>query len=348
MSCYHPLVAINRGKPIDKVLDSCNGEYDKRLIMFRKSTESNRQYLFDLLDNDYFDIYPDANVVEVPCGSCLGCRLDYSLDWALRLVAESKTCKDAYMLTLTYDDDHLPMIKPNRDLDVQVPTLWTKSEFGKWFKNFRRQVEYHYSVTGLRYFMCAEYGSKFHRPHYHLILFNFHFPDLIKWNVTKAGSQLYRSPFLEKVWKYGFSSVGEVNPECCAYVARYVLKKQKDPCYYDGRVQEWTNMSRSDAIGRKYYDLHRDDIYKTDSIPIKFSHKSVLALKPPSYYDKLFDIDFPDKMKNIKDNRKVAARAALIDKCESTDMSLDQIRSILEKSKLEKVSLLKRGFEESD
>lgn len=348
MPCYHPLVAINRGKPIQSVLDVWNGDYDRRLIMFRKSTVENRQYLFDLLDNDYFDIYPDANVVECKCGCCVGCRLDHSLEWALRLVAEAKTCEHAYMMTLTYDDEHLPMIKPNSDLPYEVPTLLTKKEFKDWMKNFRRQVEYHYGITGLRFYMCAEYGTKFHRPHYHVILFNFSFPDREKWKVTKAGSQLYRSPFLEKVWKYGFSSIGEVNPECCAYVARYVLKKQKDPCYYDGRVQEWTNMSTREAIGRKYYELHRDEIYKTDSMPIKFNHKTVLALKPPSYYDKLYDLEYPEKMQKIKETRQIVACASLVDKCESTDMSLDQIRQIMEKSKLEKISRLKRGFEEED
>lgn len=348
MPCYHPLVAINRGKPVQWFLDFLGGTYDKRLKMFCKSTEENRQKLFDMLDSGYFDIYPDANVVEVPCGCCVGCRLDHSLEWALRLVAESKTCEHAYMLTLTYDDDHLPMIMPNKDFPVEVPTLWTRDQFKDWMKNFRRQVEYHYGITGLRFFMCAEYGSKFHRPHYHVILFNFPFPDLVKWKVTKAGSQLYRSPFLEKVWKYGFSSVGEVNPECCAYVARYVLKKQKNPFFYDGRVQEWTNMSRSDAIGREYYELHKNEIFKTDSMPIKFSHKNVLTLKPPSYYDKLYDLEYPEKMKEIKETRQTVARASLVDKCEATDMSLDQIREILERSKLEKVSRLHRGFEEED
>ena len=44
----------------------------------------------------------------VPCGRCIGCRLDYSIDWATRCVNESSLYSDNCFITLTYSDSNLP------------------------------------------------------------------------------------------------------------------------------------------------------------------------------------------------------------------------------------------------
>lgn len=45
----------------------------------------------------------------IPCRKCIGCRIDYSRDWANRGYLESKKSPNSnYFVTLTYDDEHLP------------------------------------------------------------------------------------------------------------------------------------------------------------------------------------------------------------------------------------------------
>ncbi len=44
--------------------------------------------------------------MEVACGQCLGCRLDRSRMWAMRIVHESSLYDDNCFVTLTYDDEH--------------------------------------------------------------------------------------------------------------------------------------------------------------------------------------------------------------------------------------------------
>ena len=76
--------------------------------------------------------------------------------------------------------------------------------------------------------MCGEYGDKLGRPHYHAIIFGVTFVDKKLWSIRR-GNNLYRSATLEKLWPYGFSSIGTVNFETAAYVARYVTKKITGP-----------------------------------------------------------------------------------------------------------------------
>lgn len=329
MSCFHPNVGINLGIPGEKIK------------AFGKSTPEYRQHLLDIVDNfiGYGGFENEPFVQEVPCKKCLSCRLSYSLNWAMRLMDEYKTCGHALFVTLTYDDDHLPLLQPfNR------PTLLSKSQFKNKMKVLREVFRRKLGQT-VRYYMCAEYGSLYHRPHYHIIFFGLDLPDLELLKVTKCGSRIYTSKILQSGWKYGFSSVGDVTANTCAYVARYCLKKQIDSVFYDGRVQEWVNMSNRDAIGKSYALEHLDDIYKTDSVNIKFN-KGVITLKPCSYYDRLYDIDHHEDLQRIKETREILARSAMVDKLSKTDMSIDRIRQIEEEEKLFKMKFLHREFEE--
>lgn len=89
MSCYHPYIAVPNGTwPSGKVKYS-----------LRKSDFS-PDILIELRENE--------GAILVPCGNCIGCRLDYSKQWANRLMMELQYHDSAYFVTLTYDDDHIP------------------------------------------------------------------------------------------------------------------------------------------------------------------------------------------------------------------------------------------------
>lgn len=208
--------------------------------------------------------------IPVPCGQCIGCKLERSRQWALRMTHELRTQPpgtQSCFVTLTYRDRDLP---PNLSLD--------KPAYIKFMKRLR---DHH--GPGLRFFGCGEYGEKSARPHYHFIFFNYRPHDL---KVLKRDDQftLYDSKFLETLWPYGNNAVGDVSFDSCAYVARYCTKKITGPAaekHYNGRTPEFTTMCRDPGIGSDYYHKYKGEL---------LAHDTVIAngvpCSPPRYYDK--------------------------------------------------------------
>lgn len=181
----------------------------------------------------------------VPCGKCLNCCADRSRDWSIRLLLELEVMKNAVFVTLTYNDDHLPLMPGSG-----TPTLCVR-DVQLFFKRLRKK----FNPRKIRFFLCGEYGSNTHRPHYHAILFGLSlndFSDLRPVSKNELGQTLYTSPTFEKVWQNGFVSLGEVTFHSCNYVARYTLKKQfgsKDE-FADGRKPEFVLSSRRPGLGK--------------------------------------------------------------------------------------------------
>nr|QJB19082.1 MAG: replication initiator protein [Microvirus sp.] len=230
------------------------------------------------------DGYPDMPVV-VPCGQCIGCRLERSRQWAVRCVHEAKLHAENCFITLTYDDVHLP-----RSVDLEtgeinagvLPSL-NKRDIQLFFKRFRKRFG-----EGIRYFQCGEYGSLHSRPHHHAIVFGFDFPDKVLL-FEKRGVKLFSSAILSELWPHGLSSIGDVTFESAAYVARYILKKingEKADDHYVGRLPEYVTMSRRPGIAHDYYEQYGLDIYANDLV---FIRDNVVA-RPPRYYDRLYDL----------------------------------------------------------
>ena len=61
-------------------------------------------------------------------------------------------------------------------------------------------------------------------------------------------------------------------------------------------------MSTHPAIGYEYYQKHKDNIYENDEIYIPCKGKST-RITPPKYFDDLYEIENPVRMKEIKDRR---------------------------------------------
>lgn len=249
-------------------------------------------------------------LVTVACGQCIGCRVDRSKQWAVRVVHEAQLHEYNSFITLTYAPEHLPY---NGSLQ--------KADFQKFMKRLRKR----FKSKRIRYYMCGEYGDKLDRPHYHAILFGFDFPDKTIWKRTKSGSTIYRSKILEELWPFGHSSVGSVTYESAAYVARYCMKKlngDKAQNHYTkcdtetGEmfqiVPEYNAMSLKPAIGKEWFEIYRDDVYPHDYIVIDGK-----KYKPPAYYDKLLKIASESDFDDIKEARKEKAR-----EFEITDESL--------------------------
>lgn len=179
------------------------------------------------------DAINSTSPLEVPCNNCIGCKLEYSRQWSIRMMHEARLYSANCFLTLTYDDQHVPR---SYGLDLRTVQLFFK-KFRKAltprFKHRRlehsahiRRYTQHHTVK-IRYFACGEYGDLNGRPHYHAIVFNYDPPDKVFHSHSPSGEQIFTSALLTRLWGKGFATTQDVTRKSCAYVARYVTKKLK-------------------------------------------------------------------------------------------------------------------------
>lgn len=200
-----------------------------------------------------------CQVVPVPCGKCEGCRLDRSRAWADRMLLEFEhpagdlPARTAIFITLTYDDNHIPMVKCT---DGQYRGNLQVCDVQLFIKRLRKYV----APTKLRYFLCGEYGEHTFRPHYHMILFGLNgFFDEVPYSVPVPDREtdMY-SETLSNLWSHGNVIYSKASYQTFAYVARYVLKKQfgsdDGNLFYRGRKPPFVTMSRRPGIGMTYFD----------------------------------------------------------------------------------------------
>lgn len=168
---------------------------------------------------------------EVPCGSCINCRIDQERTWRTRLKLEWLMHGQTAWVTLTYDDEHLP-----------DPAHVSKIEL----VNFIRRFRYNVSTIPIRYFGVGEYGDRSLRPHYHLLLF--------------GADPVLHKPVIDRCWhgtkdkRIGIYAQ-EANKESIGYITKYISKKTlKDTglhpsCY--GKADEFMISSKKGGgIGR--------------------------------------------------------------------------------------------------
>lgn len=229
-----------------------------------------------------FDIVGD---IRLPCGQCIGCRIDRSREWAARCMHEAQMHEQNAFLTLTYDDEHLPA---NCSLDYR--------HFQLFMKRLRK------AGAKPRFFMCGEYGDNTFRPHYHCLLFGHRFDDLRHWKLGSTGFPIYTSVVANQFWKLGNVYIGEVSRQSAGYVARYCMKKVNGDLaaeHYGDRQPEFARMSLKPGIGSTWFAR-----YGADVLPCDYVVADGIKVPVPRYYDKLFKGDIDD----VKFNREQYAR----------------------------------------
>ena len=111
--------------------------------------------------------------MDVPCGQCLGCRLDRSRQWAIRCIHEAQMFGNKNVfVTLTYRPADLPkdgtldychfqlfMKRLRKKMVPKCPFPVGSPERDEWLEK-----------NEIRFYMCGEYGDENWRPHYHAIL----------------------------------------------------------------------------------------------------------------------------------------------------------------------------------
>lgn len=193
---------------------------------------------------------PGTENLQLPCGTCVGCRQTRAAQWATRAVIEAQNSEHNSFVTLTYADKHLPADGGLLDRDL--------SSFMKAVRHALVRKRFA-SLLGesLRFLACGEYGDG-GRPHYHALLFGVGFADS-----APIGRDLFTSTTLASLWGLGHVSFGEVTGASAAYVAQYSLKKRTKGFYVspDGVVlpPPFLRCSLKPGIGRAWVDKYRAD-----------------------------------------------------------------------------------------
>lgn len=351
MTCYHPIRSYYYTIP----------GRSKGIVKFHPA------------DNlaDYFD-----RELMLPCGKCVGCRMDRSQQWAVRCYHEASLHNSNCFLTLTYSPSHLPS---DGSLDLRD------------FQLFMKRLRFRFG-EGIRFFHCGEYGSKYGRPHYHALIFGFDFPDKV-FHCEKKGYRYYISQALSELWPWGFCLISDLTFQSAAYTARYITKKifpttssmrlfmryfrrarAKGMSFQD--FLEWiVDMDHpqfgaeffahvfTNSYFKRYFPVDESgtrnflapeyttmsrrpgigkawfDKHKSDIFPCDFVIIDGKKRKVPKYYDGLCEISSPDMFSTVKALRQTALEKHL-DDC--TPDRLLVRKEVL----LARMASLKRSFDE--
>lgn len=256
MPCYKPLLAY----------------YSKKI-----NDSGKRPLVFNTKDA------MDDGEIELPCGRCIGCRLEKSRQWAVRCVHENSMHEESAFLTLTYDDDHLPK---NDGL--------VKKDWQDFLKRYRMHLDYKRPGHKIRFYMCGEYGDQLGRPHYHALIFGHDFSDKENIEQSQSGDEQFTSKKLDKLWGKGRATIGTVTFESAAYIARYIVKKQsgeqaekhyqkldRDTGEICDVIPEFTLMSRRPGIGVSWLNKFKTDLRKG------YITVNGIKMRPPKAYDEI-------------------------------------------------------------
>ncbi|WNK13928.1 MAG: replication initiator protein [Microvirus sp.] len=202
----------------------------------------------------------------VPCGRCLNCKRRRVSSWSVRLVKEGERAHEAIFLTLTYNNDYLPIS------NYGYQTL-VKKHVQDFMKRLRRLHPIDHKK--IVYYAVGEYGSQTKRPHYHLILFNAN-PILIHRAWSLKGKPI------------GDIHIGSVSEASIGYCLKYISKI----CYIgkdqkkDDRQPNFSLMSK--GLGKNYLtqnmiQWHKNKPEERVYVPLKDGKKAPL----PRYFKQL-------------------------------------------------------------
>lgn len=245
--CKQPLIIIKS--------NSLEHSIGKKYISWKWFPQKSN--INSLILNNALDLFP--------CGNCLNCINMRRFHWVKKLSIEKQSWNFTYFITLTYNNENLPFELKVKDV-----------------QNF---IKYYRKLTDdkFKYFCCGEYGSKFKRPHYHLILFTNRELELDFLKYTKNGI-LYESKLLNKCWRNkGFIWVAyDLNNMSFAYVSSYsnksYLRKVQNERLKDFNKFKFEIINNPNIDGFLKYCLIDNEI---PNILFKKNEFIIMSKKPP-------------------------------------------------------------------
>ena len=200
------------------------------------------------------------------CRKCAECKRKRAREWACRCWAELQSQNNVgAFITLTYSDENNPITLQKRDLQLFI-------------KRLRKRI----APVKVKYFACGEYGDKTLRPHFHLILFGYDFPDKLYFSKSRKGKEIFISAELADLWPLGHHTIQEVNISTCIYTALYTAKNTKSLPEWLQSAPEYNVMSQ--GIGIEYLRQNFDRYKETDAIWINGEAYAI----PGALFDKVY------------------------------------------------------------
>lgn len=278
----------------------------------------------------------------VACGQCIGCKLEYSRQWAVRIMHEARMHDWSSFITLTFAGELSIAQRSLRYEDYQE----FQNRLRAWER--RRSRREKRERLKLPYFVAGEYGDDNQRPHFHSVVFGLRFPDMVHLRKSPSGESLYRSETLERLWPHGYSSIGSVTFESAAYVARYTVKKISGVRYVTGwhpytradqdtgeifEVEpEFAHMSLKPGIGATWLDRYWADVYPEG----KVVSRGRLA-NAPTYYNERRRKVAPEEIEDLQLQKLQEGKARFADSSDERLSVREQVaraRSQLHRRKL--------------
>lgn len=173
------------------------------------------------LDFKIKDSFNRYRMIKVPCGHCLNCLIkkQTQIEFLAKkeLLETYKNGKSASFVTLTYDDNHLP-------LNEEGFYTLKRKDVQDFLKRMRRNMEYHKRKVDFKILYCGEYGDGSHsttktgistcRPHYHLVFIGLG-PQEVKY-------------YTRKLWRFGLCDIGPLGAGGIRYLCKYMTKAIPD------------------------------------------------------------------------------------------------------------------------
>lgn len=345
MGCYHPLKGFPYGSTDQGRTNFIITPYSVDHIEIDAKGAIRKCHTRGISSNTKVCI-PGSEAIEIPCGQCIGCRLDYSSQWASRCVLEMQDHKSNCFITLTYDDKNVPAnwacsLRTRKDF---VSYTLNKKDLQDFWKRLRKK----FPDRKIRYYAAGEYGDQSARPHYHAIVFGLgidDFNDKFIVSQEERGYTYYSSSQLEKIWDKGNVLIAEASWESAAYVARYVMKKRKGfgKDFYDEVCiePEFVTMSRKPGIGYKWFSESKKcyAIFLRHYIKTANGSRGVGKIR---YFDQKLDEEYPFDAEKMKMTRQEFSKYRNKLKLQQTSLSYLDLLKVEEEAKENQTRVFKR------
>lgn len=241
----------------------------------------------------------------LPCGKCLGCRLDNSKNKAIRAMKHLMMHDGVgYFITLTYDDEKIKFYHGEGD---DRATNLHKEDFVLFMKRLRE----YFPEAKLTYIHSGEYGDKKGRAHHHLILFGLDKFGDERFFTQRArhsrGTYRYAtSEILDRLWRYGNCIISSVSYNTCRYVSSYILKKTLGKAAKAKLERENEYYTSSKGIGRSWFEKYYKDVFPSDELVYRDASGKYKSCKPDKYFMSLLekiDADLYDEVKARRETK---------------------------------------------
>lgn len=205
--------------------------------------------------------YASTTKYKIPCGWCMGCRMATRQMWQDRLEMESLKYDSFTFLTLTYDEEHIPIgsedFTHKFNLAMGAEPSLNYNDTNKFIKRLR-----YYTNKGVKqteskkwkYYLVGEMGGLFQRPHYHMIIEGLDF--------------MLSKKLFNEAWGLGIIKSLPILEGGIRYVLSYIDSEQKGEqkkIKFLAMHAEPPKATRSTGIGRDFFYANKEEIVNTGS-----------------------------------------------------------------------------------